>query len=1026
MKQNPSRSLIFACAALVLGSWAMPVAAQRPQRRARIDPSLRMLMRQHDRRPPARPGARPARPAGELDALPLSGRHFALDDRGPGGQTRVGVFIRLRDRGRALAELRAAGAEIGTVAGGIATARVPLDALERLGSSHEIERIEAARLLRVRNDSGVVDVRADGVRRRVDAAWLGSAGQGVIIGVYDTGLDYRHEDFRDAAGRTRVLGLWDQTAQAAAAPPGYGYGAYCPPETLQDGSCEQIDSNGHGTHVAGTAAGDGSAGSTPFRYAGVAPTADLLIVKGGNGTFETDRIVDGVAWIFERAGQLGRPAVVNLSLGSIAGPHDGSALFEQMLDALSGPGRIITVAAGNDGSNGNNVPAQPVLPLHVSGTPLPGSPAEFTFEVPAYTARSGECNDFVLLELWYEDGDRFDFTVVRPDGSTVSAAHQESVFQDHSAGSVWILADTLAYDEIPNGDHPVLLLVTDCPSGPVGSGQIGPPAAGTWTVRVTAQAPGTGQPFHGWITNTQFGTSALPAVGRNGFDNRYIIGSPGSAREVVTVAGYVTRTCLTDTGATFCSAIPEANGDIASFSSPGPTRDGRAKPDIAAPARLVISALSRNAVPDSRLLLPDGVHWALQGTSMATPHVTGAIALLLQADPTLTPADVKRILGSTARQDSFTTRTYAGGAGTPADWWGAGKLDVTAALGSITDTTGIALVHVLPAVDSLVHNVSAELAALATTRFGNAVPATIQWRSTDPSIATVDDQGRVRAVAPGTVHIVASTATAADSARIVVLPPSTLIVTAEPVRTTKPASSRAGSRVPLLRLRIGVDGHEEVDLTGLAFDVAGTDPGARFLLFRDADGGGTIDAGDTVLAELPVELRAGTSVRATVPIEGLRVGPQVGTTLLAAVQMSGAAPNLAGFEVAAVATGTRSVGVLSGVADRVTHSGGTTAASVPATVLGAGELFAMSENPVRSGRVVFNFAEVPTVAGVYTLSGRRVVDLLPRLDGAGRVEWDLSNDAGSPVAPGVYLVVFDVRGQLFRHKLMVLRPAGAG
>src|SRR5690606_15728991 len=124
-------------------------------------------------------------------------------------------------------------------------------------------------------------------------------------------------------------GLWDQTASGGARPPpaGFEYGEYCPPASLDDGTCGQRDQHGHGTHVAGTAAGNGldeGSGGTARQYAGVAPAADLLVVKGSSdGSFAFDRVLDGVRWLFEEAERLGRPAVVNLSLGGIAGPHDG-------------------------------------------------------------------------------------------------------------------------------------------------------------------------------------------------------------------------------------------------------------------------------------------------------------------------------------------------------------------------------------------------------------------------------------------------------------------------------------------------------------------------------------------------------------------------------------------------------------------------------------------------------------------------------------------------------------------------------
>jgi hypothetical protein len=93
------------------------------------------------------------------------------------------------------------------------------------------------------------------------------------------------------------------------------------------------------------------------------------------------------------------------------------------------------------------------------------------------------------------------------------------------------------------------------------------------------------------------------------------------------------------------------------------------------------------------------------------------------------------------------------------------------------------------------------------------------------------------------------------------------------------------------------------------------------------------------------------------------------------------------------------------------------------TVLADGVALALSENPVRSGRLVLNFAEPPRRAAIFTIGGRRVADLLPR-GSDSRIEWNLTNDEGSRVAPGVYLIVFDIDGRILRQRLIVAGPSG--
>ena len=138
-------------------------------------------------------------------------------------------------------------------------------------------------------------------------------------------------------------------------------------------------------------------------------------------------------------------------------------------------------------------------------------------------------------------------------------------------------------------------------------------------VQVSAPATATGQPYDLWLTD-----GSIPAAGDAGFDNGYVVARPGTARRAITVGAFVTRLCWpARTGATMCYTHREPLGDIAAFSAGGPTRDGRLKPEIAAPGKAIVSALSRDGGSVADRVVPDGVHWALEGTSMAAPHEIG-------------------------------------------------------------------------------------------------------------------------------------------------------------------------------------------------------------------------------------------------------------------------------------------------------------------------------------------------------------------------------------------------------------------
>lgn len=995
---------------LLIALAPLPADAQQPY----LDPSLRKLLRPETRDALAR--AQRLDPNAQGREQAQAGINLAT----PTGEPLVDVLVKLRNPA-GLDELRAAGAEIGTVIGNFVAARVPLAALDALSRSPSFEGFEASRRIKVSHDSSMRAIKADRVRHWNGSTWAGTTGHGVIVGIYDTGIDFFHEDFRDADGKTRILALWDQRA-----------GRICTQADIQaaiDGNpaaCPQRDLNGHGTHVAGTAAGDGSAtgrNGTARQYAGVAPAADLIVVKGGDDSFSESRIIQGVAWIADQARALGKPAVVNLSLGGDYGAHDGTGYVEQMLDALSGPGFIVVVAAGNSGANNNTTPpdAAPLL-IHGMADPAATPSASFTFTIPAHVPNAGSCNDSTVIGLWYEAADRLEITVSRPDGSSLTAGHGEHRESDSPTGRIEI--DNGSGGVNPeNSAYEALITISDC-------GASGSPASGTWTLRVEAVTAASGKPYHLWIYTSQHGNTS--AYGQVGFDNAYLVGPPGSAKRVITVGAFVSRLCWptvdrsSPTGQ-YCWAAREQLGDIAFFSSGGPTRDGRLKPEIAAPGRTIVSALSRDASAPIQLIAPDSVHVALQGTSMAAPHVTGAIALMLQHAPNLTPEEVKAHLAATAVQDAFTRHAYTGEPdGVPNNQWGYGKLDVEALIRAVASTDEIVAIRLTPQTDTLPVGASVQFQATAVNAAGGTIPGVvIDWASSDTAVAQVSPGGLVTARALGSATITASAGTVSAAAPIQVVPPATLLVRADPVPPPASVLSQKGTRLTLLRVGLRVDGHEAVDLHTLGFDVRGADPQARLLVIDDANRDGNAGPQERTVGSATAALQPDTATRVEVSFDSLRVAAHDSAQILVTLELSGATPNQTVFQAALVPEASHSVGVRSNAQDRLEHMVGAPS-TVQTTVLRPGEIFTLSENPVRSGRpLIFNFSERPRVAAVYTLGGRRVVDLLARMSSDNRVAWDLTNDEGSPIAPGVYLAVFDVAGTVIREKLFIVRPAVA-
>ena len=639
-------------------------------------------------------GAMPAAERAQLALDTVASRLVAVT-RDADGVAVANLVVRLRTTD--VAPLLRLGARLGTRVGRLVNARVPVTSLDALLQDPAVAAVTGARRWAPFNDLGVADIGVATLRASSGPdTFTGSVGRGVIIGLVDTGVDFTHLDFvTDATGRSRILYLWDQTLQGPG--PGvvggtsFGYGVECVRAMLTAGGCASRDSVGHGTHVLGTAAGDGSGtggGQPAGQYAGVAPGADIIVVKS---TFLATDVVDGVNYVFARAAQLGEPAVVNLSLGAQWGPHDGTLPEELELDSLVGPGRIVVAAAGNEGDNRDATPAASTDDLHAPLALAAGQSSSVTLTIPSYTPAPGTSNDLVVLQLWYAASDTLTVTVVRPDGSSVTsgatASPPATVTDDATEGRVLI----------ENGPDSAVALSADnlgfVVLGDLAGGNA--PQPGTWTVRVNDIAARSGEPAHLWVAEAALGTSGSP-LGvslASGATNGFLVAVPATATRVLAVAAYVTRLQWVDqSNASEAYTNRERLGDLTWFSSPGPRRDGVLKPDLAAPGQGVASSLSTSASVPAGRVTQDGHHWVLEGTSMATPFVTGAVALLLERNPLLTPEAARALLVGAARADSFARHPYEGGPdATPNASWGWGKLSVPAALAAVSAGVGDAI-----------------------------------------------------------------------------------------------------------------------------------------------------------------------------------------------------------------------------------------------------------------------------------------------------------------------------------------------
>ena len=220
--------------------------------------------------------------------------------------------------------------------------------METLSENRDVKWVTASHFVKPLMDVAPGKVGLPAFRKKTKMK-----GKGIIVGVVDTGIDPKH-----AAFQGRILSIWDQVLSGDGVAEG-GYGVELTGNLLTTSR----DLHGHGTHVSGIAAGSDET------YCGVAPEADLVMVKTD---FMDAHIADGVRYIFRVADEMDRPAVVNLSLGGHWDPHDGTDSLSQIIDAESGPGKIVCCAAGNEGNDN----------IHAQASVAKGKTKTIRFSVP--------------------------------------------------------------------------------------------------------------------------------------------------------------------------------------------------------------------------------------------------------------------------------------------------------------------------------------------------------------------------------------------------------------------------------------------------------------------------------------------------------------------------------------------------------------------------------------------------------------------------------------------------------------------
>jgi len=577
----------------------------------------------------------------------------------PGPETRVIIQALCTD-----SQLIHAGLQLSSRIGDVITGTINVTRIPALASLSCVQFMEAPAPVRVYMDKSYPAIQGNQFRSGGAGSYLGLTGRDVLIGIIDTGVDFSHSDLRDAEG-ARILWLWDQTVDLAP-PTSFTYGNECSKAQIDAGSCTQVDLRGHGTHVAGVAAGNGVGTGNGFpseRYVSAAPEAGLIVVKASNsGIFESDRLIDAISYITQRAKELGKPLVVNLSLGTQFGPHDGTSLLSRAVDLASGPGRIFVVSAGNDGNNAPDTHPQPHL--HAMGT----LPDTVTIHLPS-CRNEGANNDILAIDIWYSGKMCMEIVLTSPNGYVHRASTGETndeFLRWTDDGYVYI-NNAVGGTNPNNFDHEALVQIFDFFDKNASGERV--PAPGTWTLELQKTCNAQDETYHLWIFDNQFCREDFGITSSNR-SNTHLVASPGDALRAISVGAFTARNQWTDvSGRTITE--PDILGGLAFFSSPGPTRDGRVKPDLNAPGNLVISTLSEKAAfeyPVERIA-EDGVHALVKGTSFSAPHITAAVAVLLQIDSEMDPSLARSLLIGSAESDVFTGIV-------PNSAWGFGKVNI--------------------------------------------------------------------------------------------------------------------------------------------------------------------------------------------------------------------------------------------------------------------------------------------------------------------------------------------------------------
>ncbi|MDL2257095.1 S8 family peptidase [Bacteroidales bacterium OttesenSCG-928-I14] len=595
----------------------------------------------------------------------LKSKQFILQEEA--GIEYISAFIDI-DEDADLEELKSLGVLVNTVVPGIITAQIPVEQIAEVQSVPFVKRIEISTPVTPKMDKARLVSNVDYVHEGTDLK-NPYTGKDVIVGIVDGGFQYDHINFFDKEGNLRIKRVWAHN-RAGNKPAGFEYGyEYNTSASIIAAKQDNVLTT-HGCHVAGIAAGSNQYEDNP--YYGIATESDLVFVsyylyeKGTSNTY----ISDGVKYIFDYAESVGKPCVVNLSLGMHAGPHDGTSAFDRICDALQGEGKLLVGAAGNEGDQ----------KIHLS--------RNFTAEndtLQSFLTFHDPMERYGEVDIWSDPNKSFYVQVVVHKKNTgvelfssplidasVSGLEEFSLNTAEN-GATGKISFATERNNINNKSNAYIVVnLTGLNTG----NYIG--------IRIISKEDGL---VNAWTDNSFSYFYGNRIDGWENADSNSTIGEiGGSGNRIITVGAYASKTSYTNIQGKEVST-GEIEGNIATFSSKGPTGDGRMKPDIAAPGSVTISSFGDYLSSHSNVTYLNNIsdtnyyYGAMQGTSMAAPVVTGILATWLEAKNNLTPEEVRTVLQKTAIKDGFTSEDINNS-------WGYGKIDAWAGVKEIEKMKG--------------------------------------------------------------------------------------------------------------------------------------------------------------------------------------------------------------------------------------------------------------------------------------------------------------------------------------------------